>query len=157
MKLLSIIIAGVVSCTPVCAEKISTRTVSSGQLFKATENVSFGIEDFGYPYLSFENAKESNANNIRGFNEISVWDQGKVVSIKISNATWQATRIRTTNGCIAGKRMESADFKVEVQEKVGRPPGGVIENSLVKLITVGYFPEYKVATGKKESVTGQKK
>lgn len=109
---------------------------------KVTEHVSLGIRFFGLTYLSFDKPSEKNGNNIEGWKTISVWDSGKLVSISVSGEDWQETRVRTTGGCIDGRRLKEATFTFEVKPQA-KPDATskAIEGTEVKLVTVDYYPD----------------
>lgn len=121
------------------AESISLK---SSEMKKITEHVSCGIRFFGLSFLSFENPSEKNGNNIEGWNKVSVWDAGKLVTISISNEDWQETRVRTTQGCLSGRRLSSAKFSYDIRSQAKAPSGSkAIENTDVQLVSVTYYPE----------------
>lgn len=119
-----------------------TISLKSGESRKITEHVSCGIRFFGLNYLSFENPSEKNGNNIEGWSKVSLWDKGKLVTLSVSEEDWQETRVRTTQGCIAGRRLSSAKFSYDIRSQAKAPPASkAIENTDVQLVNVTYYPE----------------
>ncbi len=126
-----------IHCCPVALAE--TVTLSSNEMHKASDHVSFGIRFFGLTYLSFENPSEKNGNNIEGYKQISVWDKGKLVTINVSEEEWQETRVRTTHGCEVGRRLSKAKFTYEVKPQAQPAESKSIEGTDVKLVSVVKF------------------
>lgn len=120
-----------------------TVTLSSNEMHKATEHVSFGIPFFGLTFLSFDRPNERNANNILGFHQITVWDNGKLVTIKVAGEDWEETRARTTHGCIEGRRLSKATFTVDVKAAAQPANSKDIKDTDVKLVSIDYYEEQK--------------
>lgn len=113
--------------------------LNSNQMHKVTDHVSFGIRFHGENYLSFEKPSEKNGNNIEGYKQIVVWDNGKLVTISVSDEDWQETRVRTTHGCEVGRSLSKAKFTYDVKPQA--QPGGSkpIEGTDVKLVSITPF------------------
>ena len=138
----SALLALVISSAQIAhAESIQTVSLNSNEMHKATENVSFGIPFFGLTYLSFGKPNERNPNNIQGFHHVTVWDNGKLVTVRVSKEDWQETRVRTTNGCERGRRISKATFDFSVTQQVEPKTAKPIEGSAVKLVYLSYYSE----------------
>ncbi len=128
-----------------CAQtaQAETITLNSSEMHKATEHVSFGIPFFGLTFLSFDRPNERNANNIQGFHQVTVWDNGKLVTIKVAGEDWEETRARTTHGCIKGRRLSKATFTVDVKAAAQPANSKDIKDTDVKLVSIDYYEEQK--------------
>lgn len=120
-----------------------TVDLKSNEMHKVTDHVSFGIRFHGMNYLSFENPSEKNGNNIEGFQQIVVWDKGKLVTINVSEEDWQQTRVRTTHGCEVGRSLSKARFTFDVKPQAQPASSKTIEGTDVKLVSVTAYKEAK--------------
>ncbi|MBX9951749.1 MAG: hypothetical protein K2Y39_21440 [Candidatus Obscuribacterales bacterium] len=121
----------------VCRADAQTIELKSNESKKISEHVFCGIPFFGLNYMSFDKPDPNNPNNVVGWKKISVWDEGKLVTVSVSDEVWEETRIRTTKGCVAGKRISSAKFTYEI---TAQPRAGdavkIIKGTDVKLVSL---------------------